>query len=287
MVSKIQGSLQQNDSERQHFSLWEKCLTLRFILLPLFMAIPKRIFIVPYRDREEDKKQFIERMHDYLSDSNDWVIYFAHQCDKRPFNRGAVKNIGFLAMKEKYPEHYGEITFIFHDVDTTPRHNGIIHYTTTSGVVSHFYGFEFTLGGMFAIKGKDFEKTKGFPNFWGWGFEDNKIQDRCVEVGLKIDRSCFFKISDKDNIDRKFDGWVRMLSKRDQYVYAMETPDDMTDLKDVNWTIDGEMINISSFTPEMRLEDQDFYNRDIRHGTRVHAHRGYARRNWNMAHMMR
>lgn len=251
------------------------------------MDIPNRIFIVPYRDREKDKKKFLERMNDYLSDSNDWEIYFSHQCDTRPFNRGAVKNIGFLAMKEKYPNDYKDITFIFHDVDNTPIHNGSIHYTTTDGVVSHFYGFDFTLGGMFAIKGKDFETTGGYPNFWGWGFEDNMIQDRCVKAGFTIDRSCFFKINDKKNIDHSFDGWTRTLSKRDQYVYSMETPDDMHKLKDVKWSIEGQMINITSFTPEMRLEDQEFYKRDIRHGTRVRAKPGYYRKNWNMAKLMK
>ena len=92
------------------------------------MEIPNRIFIVPYRDREKEKKKFLERMNDYLSDSNDWEIYFSHQCDTRPFNRGAVKNIGFLAMKEKYPNDYKDITFIFHDVDNTPIHNGLSLY---------------------------------------------------------------------------------------------------------------------------------------------------------------
>ena len=251
------------------------------------MSVPKRIFIVPYRDREAHKKEFIERMNDYLSDSTDWEIYFAHQCDERPFNRGAMKNIGFLAMKDKYPDDYKDMTFIFHDVDTWPRHNGSIHYTTTEGVVSHFYGFEFTLGGMFAIMGKDFEKTKGYPNFWGWGFEDNKMQDRCLEVGLKIDRSCFFGINDgKPDIVRKNDGYIRTLSKRDQYVYAYEQPDTMYHLKNVSWEIDGNMINISTFEPEMRLEEQEFYQRHASQGTRVKARPGYFRKNWNMSKLM-
>ena len=38
------------------------------------MSIPKRVFIVPYRDREIHKKKFLEHMNDYLSDSNDWEI---------------------------------------------------------------------------------------------------------------------------------------------------------------------------------------------------------------------
>jgi hypothetical protein len=128
------------------------------------MAAPARIFIVPYRDRVKDKAEFLLHMKTILEDTavaEPYEIYFAHQYDRRPFNRGAMKNIGFLAMRDKYPADYKNITFIFHDVDTWPSEKGLIDYTTTPGVVRHFYGFRFALGGMFAIKGGDFEKTKG------------------------------------------------------------------------------------------------------------------------------
>ena len=253
----------------------------------IYMSVPKRIFIVPYRDREAHKKEFLERMTDYLADSNDWEIYFAHQCDKRPFNRGAVKNIGFLAIKAKYPNDYKDMTFIFHDVDTWPRHNGSIHYTTKDGTVSHFYGAVFALGGMFAIKGKDFEKTEGFPNFWGWGFEDNLVQERCVKAGLKIDRSCFFKMMDRDNIVRKNDGYSRVLSARDQCVYNSETPDGITEMASAKWTINGEMINITGFEPSMMLEEQTFFTRSIMEGGKIRAQPGFARKNWNMGVIMK
>ena len=86
--------------------------------------IPKRIFIVPYRNRREQKFFFSNQMTFILGNDadSDYEIYFVHQCDNRNFNRGATKNIGFLAMKEKYPNDYKNINFIFNDVDTLPFH---------------------------------------------------------------------------------------------------------------------------------------------------------------------
>ena len=84
--------------------------------------IPKLIFIIPYRDREQ-QKHFFNRQMDYVLEDigkDNYEIYFAHQCDSRDFNRGAMKNIGFIAMKEKYENNYKNITFVFNDVDTMP-----------------------------------------------------------------------------------------------------------------------------------------------------------------------
>ena len=64
-----------------------------------------KVFIVPYRDRPEHKHFFLNYIKNVLPDEK-YEIYFAHQQDNRPFNRGAMKNIGFLAIKEKYPNDY-------------------------------------------------------------------------------------------------------------------------------------------------------------------------------------
>ena len=80
--------------------------------------IPKKVFIVPYRNRVQQKFFFSKYMSFILENEEDYEIYFSHQCDTRNFNRGATKNIGFIAMKQKYPNDYKNITFIFNDVDT-------------------------------------------------------------------------------------------------------------------------------------------------------------------------
>ena len=138
-------------------------------------VVPKLAFIVPYRDRKEHLTFFSVYMKHVLSvyDPKDYIVRFVHQKDARPFNRGGMKNIGFLAIKNEYPDDYQNITFVFNDVDTVPYDKNVIQYETRAGIVKHFYGVQFALGGIFSIKGADFEKTNGFPNLWAWGGEDN------------------------------------------------------------------------------------------------------------------
>ena len=80
--------------------------------------IPSKIFVVPYRDRIQHKFFFSRHMSFILEDKNDYEILFVHQYDDRVFNRGAMKNIGFLAIKAKYPKVYKNITIVFNDIDT-------------------------------------------------------------------------------------------------------------------------------------------------------------------------
>lgn len=175
--------------------------------------IPKIVFIVPYRNRAEHQKKFITQMTYILEDYSPelYEIYFVHQNDTKNFNRGAMKNLGFLYIKQKYPNHYKNMTFVFNDVDITPKHKNLLHYETTSGIVKHFYGYKFALGGLFSIQGEDFERICGFPNFWGWGFEDNVLQKRALENKLKINRDTFFVIHDTQNINQENHGIVRLM----------------------------------------------------------------------------
>lgn len=159
----------------------------------------KIVFCVPYRDRIEHKTFFDRYMQWILEDySNDiYVILYIHQNDNRPFNRGAMKNLGFLYMKEHYPDLYMNLTYVFHDVDSVPYKKGLLDYKTVKGKIKHYYGYDFALGGIVSINGHDFEKMNGFPNYWAWGLEDNILQRRAIHHGIKIDRSNFFEIKSK------------------------------------------------------------------------------------------
>ena len=252
------------------------------------VKVPKRVFIVPYRNRIQHKFFFSKYMSFILEDHDDYEIYFSHQCDARTFNRGATKNIGFLAIKEKYPEHYQDITFIFNDIDTIPF-NKIFDYQTEHGVVKHHYGYKYALGGIVVIKGGDFERINGFPCFWGWGMEDNAMQKRCDAYGLQIDRSNFYAIGSPE-ILQLFDGISRIISKKDPWRGQNDTGiDGIRTISQLKYSI-GEKsenpndnifsvhnprifyINITTFLTYIPFGAEEYYNYDLREPKRKIIH---------------
>jgi hypothetical protein len=251
-------------------------------------VIPKRIFIVPYRNRIQHKFFFSKHMSFILEDCDDYEIYFSHQCDMRTFNRGAAKNIGFLAIKEKYPKHYQNITFVFNDIDTIPF-NKIFDYQTTHGVVKHYYGYKHALGGIVVIKGADFEKINGFPCFWGWGMEDNALQKRCDAYGLQVDRSVFYNIGSPE-ILQLFDGISRIISKKDPWRGEHDNGvDGLRTISQLKYSIDEKSenpndnvftvhnprifyINVKTFLTYIPFGSEEYYNYDLREPKRKIVH---------------
>jgi hypothetical protein len=252
------------------------------------LKIPKRVFIVPYRNRIQQKFFFEKYMSFILEDETDYEIYFSHQCDARSFNRGATKNIGFLAVKQKYPEHYQNITFIFNDVDTMPF-NKIFDYQTELGVIKHYYGFKYTLGGIVVMKGYDFELINGYPNFWAWGNEDNCLQQRSEKHGITIDRSVFYPIG-SPQILQLFDGISRLISKRDPWRMKHDNGvDGVRTIHKLSYNIDTKsqnpndnifvvennkiyIINIFTFLTGLRYEEDEYYSYDLREPPRKIIH---------------
>jgi len=235
---------------------------------------PKIIFIVPYRHRIQHLTHFRQYMKHILEDVSDYKIYIAHQDDTRTFNRGAVKNIGFLAMKQLYPNDYKNITFVFNDVDTMPFTKNIINYNTTPGIIKHFYGFKNALGGIFSIKGGDFEKIKGFPNFWSWGGEDNEIHHRAVQSGLKIDRSVFYPL-DNPNILQFYDGMTKALNRKELKAVGIKD-NNLTSLYNIKCVIKGDWINIKQFEAEYsdrKYQLEDVFLNDIADKLKDKKHR--------------
>ncbi len=246
-------------------------------------SIPKIVFIIPYRNRIQHKFFFSTYLTSILSLSeykDSYEIYFSHQCDKRSFNRGATKNIGFLAVKKKYPDHYKDITLVFNDIDTIPFSN-IFNYDTIPGQVKHFYGFEYALGGIVSINAGDFEMINGYPSFWGWGLEDSVLQKRCLESNLTINRDQFYPIGSPD-ILHLFDGVSRIINRKDPIRANNDNGlDGHMSIGNLYYTIDSDsrnpvdnihvvtsnkifFINIVSFTTGTKFENKNFCKYDLR-----------------------
>uniref|UniRef100_A0A6C0HJN8 Galactosyltransferase C-terminal domain-containing protein n=1 Tax=viral metagenome TaxID=1070528 RepID=A0A6C0HJN8_9ZZZZ len=212
---------------------------------------PKVIFIIPYRNRELQRRFFIRHMKYILEDLNpsDFRLLFVHQVDSRDFNRGALKNIGFLITKQLYPNDYVNMTLVFNDVDTLPLEKNLFHYETTHGTVKHFFGFRFALGGIVSITGSDFERTGGFPNFWGWGYEDNALQKRVLLSKMKIDRTEFYPLLDKHVIQLQ-DGKHRVINRTDYNAYVADIQEGHHSISNLNYTLDDEthIANVTGFS---------------------------------------
>jgi hypothetical protein len=232
---------------------------------PESIQIPKIVFIVPYRDREEHLKVFAKQMEHVLEDipKSQYKFLLVHQNDKRGFNRGAVKNIGFLYIKHMYPNTYPNMTFVFNDVDTMPRIKNYFNYETEVGVIRHFCGFTNTLGGIVCIKGSDFERINGFPNFWAWGYEDNMLQTRATSAGISIDRSkfCDFKtdLVNSEIIVSLHSGPKRTVNRQEFDRYLQNTREGLSSIQKIDCNTDANSIPVSLDLP-MEVLNLTYFN---------------------------
>jgi len=105
------------------------------------------------------------------------------------------------------------------------------------------------LGGIFAIKGCDFEKINGFPSLWGWGYEDTVIYNRALEHGIKINRDNFYKIGDH-NILHLLDEFSKNISVKSKEDYHNNViVDGLNTLHNVQFVFnyDTNMLDIDYF----------------------------------------
>jgi len=220
---------------------------------PVVSNPPPIIFIVPYRDREH-QLQFFKRHMEYIMEGINHKILYIHQTDERSFNRGAIKNIGFLVVKNLFPNKYKNITLVFNDIDSLPLSKGSLNYDTKPGTIKHFYGFTFTLGGIFSINAGDFEKIQGFPNFWAWGYEDNMIQKRAIQHDMTIDRTQFYTLHDKNMIHLQ-DGTFRNINRSEFDRYINKTNEGWNSITNLKYDVDFETGMVSVFTFDTGVEE--------------------------------
>lgn len=149
--------------------------------------------IIPYRQREEQLKQFLVYMHNYLRRQRiHYRIFVIEQYDPKPFNRAKLFNIGaMIAMKLDFP------CLVLQDVDLLPMNLGHMYACTPKPrhMCSALDQFRYNLpyyglfGGAISVESKTFLKVNGFSNmFSGWGGEDDDLFARMKNKHIIICR---------------------------------------------------------------------------------------------------
>jgi N-terminal region of glycosyl transferase group 7/N-terminal domain of galactosyltransferase len=165
---------------------------------------PRLCIVVPYRDRPEQLRQFVQHTGAYFSrDKTDsqipYSVLIVEQSPGLPFNRGALKNIGFLL-----GEGASDYT-CFHDVDYLPMWADYTWSDAPAPLV--WYGAEIKpvapgrstravnhvmetfFGAAVLFPNATFRRIDGYSNeYWGWGFEDEDIRSRLIAAQIATDR---------------------------------------------------------------------------------------------------
>jgi len=160
--------------------------------------------IVPYRDLHAEQQRaahlqkFVPHMNQFLSKLkrrgllSNYHIYIVEQSnDGRKFNRGKLLNIGFdFAKKQKGRNHD---VYIFHDVDLLPQDDLGTWYAKFPKTPLHiarvwdrYSNNPKYMGGVVSFSSSDYKRINGYPNtFWGWGGEDDEMQNRCERLHMR------------------------------------------------------------------------------------------------------
>lgn len=143
-------------------------------------------FIVPYRDRLEHLQIFIPRIKQKFKNPD---ICFVEQLDNKPFNRGALLNIGFAL-------HGFNFSYAaYHDIDMIPTKADYSYPLVPTHLATKVQQFKMQMpypdyfGGVVLFNKEDFEKCGGYSNhFWGWGGEDDELRNHLTAIGMRIER---------------------------------------------------------------------------------------------------
>lgn len=145
----------------------------------------KNIILIPYRNREEHLKYFIDNTVPLIKEiMSDTKVIVVEQTEGKLFNRGKVLNVGFKEYMDK--TEY----FITHDVDINPTQKCLESYYNlqpdNNNIIGIYTSACNTLGGIIKLTNTCINQINGFPNnFWGWGIEDKALQNRALFYKIK------------------------------------------------------------------------------------------------------
>jgi hypothetical protein len=145
--------------------------------------------VIPYRDRAEHLSEFRQAVPAFFRDDPlhariEPRFIVVEQAEGLPFNRGALKNVGFQLLA-------GEIDYVcLHDVDLIPVSADYRWPDRPTMIVRHGIPhppemIPLLLGGVVLLAASQFAAANGFSNsYWGWGFEDVDLRERLSRVGF-------------------------------------------------------------------------------------------------------
>ena len=232
--------------------------------------MPKLAIIVPYRNRAAHLEQFVPHVRAYFArDKVDrtipYKVVIVEQDDAKPFNRGALLNIGFVLAEADCD--YA----CFHDVDYLPiwadysavdRPTPMLWYgaevrpiapgRSDQGVrnnLEHYYS------GAVLVPVAQFARVDGFANsYWGWGFEDVDLKHRFDRAGIALGRrKGTFRPLDHDNNGFKLDGTPAPISTANQRIFDQRWAAGADPVTDGLSTLDYQIMRRQS-VPDPRPE---------------------------------
>jgi hypothetical protein len=118
-----------------------------------------------------------------------YQIFVIEQYDLKLFNRGRLLNIGY-----KIAISQGCDYICFHDVDMLPEEADYSYPMKPTHLASNLSSYNYSVpydeyfGGVTLFNKYDFELVNGYSNeYWGWGYEDDDLLNRCYYKKLPMD----------------------------------------------------------------------------------------------------
>ncbi|KAL5021097.1 hypothetical protein ScPMuIL_000252 [Solemya velum] len=160
-------------------------------------AKQKIAIVIPYRNRETHLHQWLLNVIPLLRRQQaDATIFVSEQAEVENFNRGMMKNIGFIEAT-KYDQFD---CVVFNDVDYVPEDDHNIYQCLPQpnhmagrpekkGYKLYYGGFT---GGIISFRTDVFKGINGYSNkFFVWGGEDDNLGKRIKKAGLIISRPLY------------------------------------------------------------------------------------------------
>ncbi|XP_046364796.2 beta-1,4-N-acetylgalactosaminyltransferase bre-4-like [Haliotis rufescens] len=155
---------------------------------PLGCASPQRLaIIIPYRDREVNLKILLNNLHRVLQKQQaEYAIFVVEQENGTPFNRGLIKNIGYVEAKALC--HFD--CFTFQDVDLVPESERntywcgarALHHSQRLDILKYRIFYKNHFGGVITFNETLFSTVNGYSNlYFTWGGEDDDLFHRLLE----------------------------------------------------------------------------------------------------------